>query len=120
MKNLIKISLVAMLSFGLANAAEAKKQHDPESGLIIADGFDQTKAHCTVCHSAKFITQTGKSEKNWIDSIRWMQNTQGLWDLGEDEKIVVGYLAKNYPETIVSRRANIKSHLMPPNPYDKK
>ena len=28
--------------------------------------------------------------------IRWMQETQGLWPLGEDEDRVLNYLAANY------------------------
>jgi hypothetical protein len=39
--------------------------------------------------------------------IRWMQATQGLWDLGKNEPIVLDYLAKYYAPEDVGRRANI-------------
>lgn len=120
MKNLIKISLVAMLGLSLANAAEAKKEYDKETGLIIAPGFEHVKNNCTVCHTATLITQKGASKAAWKESIVWMQKTQGLWDLADMEEPILEYLAKNYPTVTAGRRANIKATLLPPNPYDKK
>jgi len=36
--------------------------------------------------------------------IRWMQETQGLWQLGKNEPIILDYLAKHYaPEEVVRR-----------------
>jgi Quinohemoprotein amine dehydrogenase A, alpha subunit, haem binding len=86
---------------------------DP-SGLKIDVGFEIVKAYCTACHSAKLIEQSGKTREGWIDSIRWMQRNQGLWDLGDREAEILDYLAKHYGlPKIAPRRALIPAHLMP-------
>ncbi len=74
-----------------------KKQLDPTTGFIIADGLDMVRAHCTGCHSSKLVTQYGASRDGWLAKIRWMQRTQNLWDLGEAEPVILDYLAKYYP-----------------------
>jgi hypothetical protein len=87
---------------------------DPQSGLKIDAGFELVKAYCTVCHSAKLIEQSGKTREGWIDSIRWMQRNQGLWDLADKEGEILDYLAKHYAlPKIAPRRALIPAHLMP-------
>ena len=35
----------------------ADKQLDAESGMVIDENWQLVKAHCTVCHSAKLVTQ---------------------------------------------------------------
>ena len=87
---------------------------DPDTGLAIGVGFESVKGYCTACHSAKLIQQSGKTRDGWIDSIRWMQRNQGLWDLGDKEPEILDYLAKHYglPKT-APRRAPIPSRLMP-------
>jgi len=74
-----------------------KKQLDPTTGLVIDNGLDMVRAHCTGCHSSKLVTQYGASREGWLDKIRWMQRTQNLWDLGEAEPVILDYLAKHYP-----------------------
>lgn len=69
---------------------------DPDTGLAVAPGFPIVKAYCTACHSAKLITQAGKSREGWLESIRWMQRTQGLFNLGDTEPEILGYLAAHY------------------------
>jgi hypothetical protein len=36
-----------------------------------------------------------------------MQATQNLWDLGEDEAIILTYLAKNYAPSAIGRRQSL-------------
>lgn len=79
-----------------ACGAWAQKPMDAETGLVIDQGFVIVKAYCTRCHSARLITQAGKTRAGWLDSIRWMQRTQGLWDLGSTENEILDYLAANY------------------------
>jgi len=78
------------------------------TGLIDAEGLPLVIAHCTGCHSGKLITQNRLSKDGWQETIRWMQQTQNLWDLGEDEKIIVAYLAKNYAPSAKGRRDILK------------
>lgn len=75
------------------------------TGLIDAPGLMATVNNCTTCHSAKLIIQNRMSKERWISAIRWMQKTQNLWDLGDNEEIIVDYLVTNYPPKKVGRRA---------------
>ena len=50
------------------------------TGLIEADGLMTVVNNCTNCHSAKLVTQNRMNEERWIATIRWMQETQNLWD----------------------------------------
>jgi hypothetical protein len=45
--------------------------------------------------------------------IRWMQDTQGLWPLGEDEDLVLDYLAANYGPLSAGRRRPLPASLLP-------
>jgi hypothetical protein len=76
--------------------AADKKPVDPQTGLAIDQGVDIVKSWCTTCHSAQLITRSTKTRAAWVDTIRWMQSTQGLWDLGEREGEILDYLSRNY------------------------
>jgi hypothetical protein len=78
-----------------------------QSGLIYAEGFDIVRGTCTACHSAKLVTQNRATREGWEQMIRWMQETQGLWDLGKNEDAILTYLAQNYAPEEVGRRANL-------------
>ena len=64
------------------------KPVDPETGLVIGPGFNLVKTNCLGCHSSKL-----------------MQKTQNLWDLGENEPIILDYLARYYAPGKVGRRS---------------
>ena len=74
------------------------------TGLIADDGLNLVIAHCTGCHSAQLITQNRATKEGWVRVIRWMQETQNLWDLGESEEAIVNYLTKNYSPEHRGRR----------------
>lgn len=78
------------------------------TGLIYDEGFEIVRATCTACHSAKLVTQNRATKEGWTQMIRWMQETQGLWDLGANEGPIVSYLAKNYAPEEIGRRANLE------------
>jgi hypothetical protein len=44
------------------------------------------------------------STERWNATIRWMQETQNLWDLGGNQEIIVNYLVTNYPPKSKGRR----------------
>lgn len=67
------------------------------TGLVEAEGLMAVVNNCTNCHSAKLVTQNRMNKERWISTIRWMQETQNLWDLGTNENIIVDYLVANYP-----------------------
>lgn len=84
-----------------------------KSGIHIATGFKNDKnlslviASCTPCHSAKLVTQNRATKEGWLGIIRWMQETQNLWDLGQNEDLITSYLAKNYGPEGKGRRATL-------------
>ena len=78
------------------------------TGLVVAEGFEEVKATCTACHSGKLVTQNRASREGWKAMITWMQETQGLWDLGRVEGKILDYLAANYAPQEIGRRANLE------------
>jgi len=74
------------------------------TGFIAEEGYELVAQQCTGCHSAKLITQNRATKDGWIEIIRWMQETQALWDLGVNEEAIVSYLAKHYAPDSTGRR----------------
>lgn len=77
------------------------------TGFVDADGLMLVVNNCTNCHSAKLVTQNRMSKEQWVATIRWMQETQNLWDLGNNEEAIVNYLATNYAPSKKGRRQNL-------------
>ncbi|MGI9220000.1 MAG: hypothetical protein ACR2QS_03075 [Woeseiaceae bacterium] len=87
---------------------------DETTGLVIAPGWQQVRAHCGGCHSHALVTQQRADRQTWLDMIRWMQASQNLWQFQPDvEEQILDYLAKNYPPQPNRRRAPIPATLMP-------
>ncbi len=78
------------------------------TGFVEGDGLMLVVQHCTSCHSAKLVTQNRMSKEKWLATIRWMQETQNLWDLGVNEEPILNYLSTYYAPNEVGRRANLK------------
>ena len=74
------------------------------TGFKDGEGLMTVVNNCTNCHSAQLVIQNRMNEERWIETIRWMQKTQNLWDLGPNEKIIVNYLVTNYPPKSKGRR----------------
>ena len=47
-------------------------------------------------------------------TIKWMQETQGLWPLGQNKKFILDYLSTNYAPQASGQKKNLPAHLMPP------
>ena len=77
------------------------------TGLKVAEGWEVVRGTCTACHSAALVTQNRATREGWEQMIRWMQQTQGLWDLGDNEKIILDYLAAHYAPEESGRRPNL-------------
>jgi hypothetical protein len=77
------------------------------TGLIDAKGLMTVVTNCTNCHSAKLVTQNRMSAERWNVTIKWMQETQNLWELGSNQKIIVEYLVANYPQKEKGRREHL-------------
>ena len=112
--------LMGLATSELAMAQKSPAPHttnqvnvDPQSGLVIAEGYNMVAAHCSACHSPSLITQNAMSRERWLETIRWMQDTQKLWPLGEAEPAILDYLATWYGPKTQSRRPALAPHLMP-------
>lgn len=75
------------------------------TGLKDAEGLMAVVNNCTNCHSAELVMQNRMNRERWIETIRWMQETQNLWNLGDNEAIILDYLVTNYPIINTGRRA---------------
>lgn len=78
-----------------------------KTGLKADENLKIVIAACTPCHSAKLITQNSATRAGWKNMIVWMQETQGLQDLGLNEPRILDYLAKHYAPQEVGRRSNL-------------
>jgi hypothetical protein len=78
-----------------------------KTGFVEGEGLMVVINNCTNCHSAKLVTQNRMTKEQWIASIKWMQETQNLWDLGGNEEIIVNYLAVHYAPMKKGRREGL-------------
>ncbi|GAA0794158.1 hypothetical protein [Marinobacterium sediminicola] len=115
MKTLPLAGLVLALLVPLPVVAAEK---DPNTGLIMAEGWETVRNNCTACHSAGLVTQNSGSRNYWLNLIRWMQATQNLWQFDTaTEKTILDYLSTQYGVKEGARREPLPRELMPENPY---
>lgn len=106
-----KIIITCLL---LPLAAAAQSNIDAATGLIVAPGWENVRAHCGGCHSHALVTQQRADRQTWLDMIRWMQASQNLWQFAPaTEAQILDYLATNYAPQASRRRAPIPPSLMP-------
>lgn len=100
----------------LAAIAMANAETDPDTGLIEAEGWRHVRAHCGGCHSHALVTAQRADRETWLEMIRWMQETQNLWQFEPAvEAAILDYLAANYAPAPATRRAPLPVALMPPD-----
>ncbi len=98
---------------GKQEIAEVIDEDLIENGIHVRTGFVDDVGlmtvvnNCTNCHSSKLVIQNRMNEDRWNATIKWMQETQNLWPLGDNQKIIVEYLVKNYPPVEKGRRASL-------------
>ncbi len=91
---------------------------DPASGLVMDEHWELVRAHCSVCHSIRLVTQNRADRDTWLAWIRWMQDSQGLWEFDPvTEAGILDYLATHYAPVAVGRRPPLDPALLPPNPW---
>ncbi|MEL0048781.1 MAG: hypothetical protein VW867_09055 [Gammaproteobacteria bacterium] len=82
--------------------------------LVQDDGWQLVSAHCSGCHSLKLVTGNRGDRQMWLETIRWMQESQNFWQLDKQtEDQILTYLAKNYPPIKAQRRPPISPALLP-------
>ena len=73
-----------------------------------APSNSRTAASAITARSAG-LTAKRATREGWEGTIRWMQQTQGLGNLGSDEKPILDYLAKHYAPKQEGRRPALKN-----------
>ena len=91
-----------------ASSNQVENGVDVDSGFIAEGDYQLVKVVCTACHSAKLVTQNRATREGWEQMIRWMQETQKLWDLGASEDKILDYLATHYAPENKGRRAQLQ------------
>lgn len=79
------------------------------TGLVEGEGMQSVISNCITCHSAKLITQNRMNRDRWLSTIRWMQETQNLRDLGDQEEVILQYLSTYYAPEEVGRRKTLSN-----------
>ena len=106
--------LSGMVALGFWPSTAIGAAIDPSTRLIQKPGWELVRAQCGGCHSYGLITNQRGDRQTWLETIRWMQRTQNLWELGvEVEAAILDYLAENYPPAGEFRRAPLPVYLMP-------
>jgi hypothetical protein len=59
------------------------------TGFVDAIGLMTVVNNCTNCHSSQLVIQNRMNEERWNATIKWMQETQNLWGLGDNQKITL-------------------------------
>ena len=99
-----KSPIILVLALGFSTVAFAAEPRLRASGLVDAEGVELVEANCGACHSLKLVTQNRANSEGWLQMIRWMQETQRLWPLGEHEPVILDYLSTHYAPISSGRR----------------
>ncbi|MEM6522275.1 MAG: cytochrome C [Bacteroidota bacterium] len=91
-----------------SEVVELAREEAVVTDFIIDEGYELVVQNCTGCHSSKLVTQNRATSEGWRNTIKWMQETQNLGDLGGREDEIVAYLAKNYAPAKQGRRKNLE------------
>lgn len=108
------LPLFLLLGAVLLAAAVAAQEIDKDTGLVVDQGFETVKRNCTPCHSARLVIQNRMDRDDWLRTIRWMQETQNLWQFPPGtEKEILDYLAKHYAPLQQYRRSPLDPSALP-------
>ncbi|MBU1391263.1 MAG: cytochrome C [Gammaproteobacteria bacterium] len=117
MKSHINQLIVCGLLFTGATFA-AEYPVDPQSGLIMAPGWELVNYQCNACHTSMIVTQNRGDKAFWKETLQWMVDTQGLWDLSDTWEPTLSYLSTYYGQAemdmTIFRRLPIESSQLPP------
>lgn len=70
---------------------------DPQTRLIMGDGYPTIKRECVKCHPTQIIRSFRSDRAGWLDAIRWMQAEKGLKKFSDKtENTILTYLESYY------------------------
>ena len=99
-----RADVIAWLKLQAPNAAADSKKvevspvEDPDLALM-AEGVGRLETYdgCASCHSIKLVVQQGMNKAEWLDTIDWMVDEQGMDPLeGDLNDVIATYLAAHY------------------------
>ncbi len=95
-----------------------------ETRLQTGKGRDLVLDTCTLCHSESLLLNNRMTREHWDETITWMQEKQGLWQLDpKDRTTILDYLAKYQGVPGAGKSSRTGSALYryhyPPNPLVK-
>jgi hypothetical protein len=99
------------LSFAQAQQRPFTPTDESPEDLPAGNGREETFYACTACHGFKIVAQQGLTRGGWDDSLSWMTTKHGMNAIeGDDRKLLLDYLEKNYPPRSKPGRGS-------PNPF---
>ncbi|MCT8859100.1 cytochrome C [Shewanella xiamenensis] len=111
-----KLIMCGLLFTGASFAAEYPV--DPQSGLIMAPGWELVNYQCNACHTSMIVTQNRGDKAFWKETLQWMVDTQGLWDLSDTWEPTLSYLCTYYGQAEMDmtlfRRLPLDASQLPP------
>ncbi|MFB2719789.1 cytochrome C [Shewanella xiamenensis] len=111
-----KLIVCGLLFTGASFAAEYPV--DPQSGLIMAPGWELVNYQCNACHTSMIVTQNRGDKAFWKETLQWMVDTQGLWDLSDTWEPTLSYLSTYYGQAEMDmnlfRRLPLDASQLPP------
>lgn len=111
-----KLIMCGLLFTGASFAAEYPV--DPQSGLIMAPGWELVNYQCNACHTSMIVTQNRGDKAFWKETLQWMVDTQGLWDLSDTWGPTLSYLSTYYGQAEMDmtlfRRLPLDASQLPP------
>ena len=112
------LAVAALTLLTLSTSGDSIAQTSTTANELIREqGWELVRDNCTECHSSQIIVQNSGTREVWKSRIEWMQDSQGLGELGPElEASILDYLATNYGQKSASRRQALPAHLMPGNP----
>ncbi len=112
------IGMMVILAVGRVPVGFAE---ETPTRLKPGEGRELVLGTCTACHSEALVLKNHMTRKRWDETITWMQEKQGLWELSKaDRRTILDYLAKHQGVSATGdgRQAgpSLYKHHYPPNP----
>jgi hypothetical protein len=114
--HLNRLALLSILASSVSFATEYPL--DPQSGLIMAPDWELVNYQCNACHTSMIVAQNHGDKAFWKETLQWMIDTQGLWDLSDTWEPTLTYLSTHYGKVEMDmtlfRRLPLEPNILPP------
>lgn len=95
--SLLGCAAVTLLLAFSSSSYSQQAEEDEFEGLAAGPGQEEVLIYCSACHSTRIVQQQGLSRDEWLETLEWMVEEQGLEEIDEpDLSLILDYLAKHY------------------------